>query len=117
MFLNFTNHPSAAWKEAQLEAARQYGEIVDLPFPDIMPEMSFEQVQQLADSYVGQITSQYGHDITVHVMGEMTFTFAVVTRLKAAGIACVASTTERRVIETPDGKRTYDFDFTQFRRY
>ena len=117
MFINLTNHPSTLWKKAQLEAARQYGEIVDCPFPNILPEMSYEQVQQLADSYVEKILSQYGHHITVHVMGEMTFTYAVVTRLKAAGIECLASTTERCVVETPDGKRTYEFDFAQFRRY
>ena len=117
MLINFTNHPSPLWGHAQLEAAKAYGEIVDLPFPNISPQMSSEQVQQLADFYVDKILSKYGSDVTVHIMGETTFTYAVVSRLKAAAVECIASTTKRLVVETSDGKRTYDFDFTKFRKY
>ena len=35
VFVNFTNHPSETWEEKQIEAAHQYGKIVDLPFPNV----------------------------------------------------------------------------------
>ena len=33
MLINLTNHPLSKWDEAQLQAAAQYGECVDIPFP------------------------------------------------------------------------------------
>ena len=55
-------------------------------------------------------------DVTVHVMGEMTFTYYLVSLLKAKGITCVASTTER-IIEEKDGMKTSLFKFVKFREY
>lgn len=40
MFVNFTNHPSGSWGAAQRRAAQVYGEILDLPFPDVPPALS-----------------------------------------------------------------------------
>lgn len=34
MFINLTNHPSDKWSKEQLEAARKYGEVVELVFPN-----------------------------------------------------------------------------------
>ena len=117
IFINLSNHPSSAWDEAQLEAARTYGEIVDMVFPPVPPEADHDEVNCLAEKYVGKIAKLAREaKVTVHVMGEMTFTYAVVSRLKAMGIACVASTTERIVVEA-DGKRTYTFRFSRFREY
>ena len=33
MFINHTNHSSKYWSDEQLVAARQYGDIIDMPFP------------------------------------------------------------------------------------
>jgi hypothetical protein len=52
----------------------------------------------------------------VHIMGEMTFTFALVNLLKEVGIKCIASTTKRNVEEI-DGKHVSTFQFVQFREY
>jgi hypothetical protein len=49
-------------------------------------------------------------------MGEMTFTFTLVKKLKQAGIPCLASTMERLVKEE-DGKKIVEFKFVQFREY
>lgn len=118
MFINLTNHPSALWDENQLAAARQYGEIEDLSFPDVLPTATAAEVQQLADHYTSLIIEMAGSKpAVVHVMGEMTFTTAVVSRLKAEGIKCVASTTERNTITMPDGKKVSEFRFVQFREY
>jgi len=117
LFINFSNHPSSAWSEQQLEAACQLGQVVDLPFPQVDPAMTGEQVQSLAGECVSTILGMGApDDLTVHVMGEMTVIFHVVTALKAHGVRCVASTTERMVTEA-DGKKITEFHFVQFREY
>ena len=118
LFINLTNHPSAHWSEKQLEAAREFGEIIDIPFPDILPECTAEDIQAQADEYAGKIETKFREtDVTVHVMGEMTFTFALVSRLKDIGIRCVASTTERIVTKNDDGTKLSEFSFVKFREY
>ena len=47
IFINHTNHPSARWSAAQRAAAEGYGEIVDLPFPDIAPDWDEAAVARL----------------------------------------------------------------------
>lgn len=116
--INFSNHPSSLWSEAQLSAAHAYGEVVDLPFPQVNPNMSEKELQALSSQYVDKILAMAkGDSITVHVMGEMTFTFLVVTRLKEMGIKCVSSTTERNASMTDDGKKVSEFKFVRFREY
>lgn len=115
-FINLSNHPSEGWSEEQLAAAQKYGEIVDIHFPNIEPSFTTSMVNSLAGITVDTIIA-LGKDITVHIMGEMTFTYAVVSRLKALGITCLASTTERNTITTPDGKKISEFKFVQLREY
>jgi hypothetical protein len=118
LFINFSNHPSCYWGDAQRAAAEKYGEICDLPFPVVDEQSSEEEVSQLADRYVATIMSMGEPDeITVHIMGEMTFTFMVVTRLKEMGIRCVASTTERKTSYRDDGTKLSEFSFVRFREY
>ena len=123
MLINLSNHPSELWSVEQMNAARQYGEIVDMPFPQISPEASHEDVAETARSFLNLIMTEAeaacknGDEVTVHIMGEMTFTFALVTLLKAEGIPCVASTTERKVSTTDDGKKISEFTFMRFREY
>ena len=118
MLINFSNHPSALWEEKQLKAAREYGDIVDIPFPDVSPEAGEEDILSLADQYVNKIMSFIdGRQATVHVMGEMTFAFSVVTQLRERGITCIASTTERDAEFISDGRKLSDFQFVRFRKY
>lgn len=116
MFINLTNHPSEGWSEEQLAAAHEYGEIVDIHFPNIEPDFSSSVVRNLADVTIETLTA-FGKNFVVHIMGEMTYTYAVVSRLKALGIICLASTTERNTVMTPDGKKVSEFKFVQFREY
>ena len=118
LLINFTNHPSNDWHTKQLEAAQQYGEIEDLSFPDISPAISEKELLPIVNQYVQKISS-IGKDYqtTVHIMGEMTFTFMVVTRLKEMGIKCVASTTERITTYNDDGTKLSEFSFVKFREY
>lgn len=119
LFLNLSNHSSDKWSKAQLDAARAYGEVVDMPFPEIDPGATTEEIHKLAEEYADRITSSYlGRDLmTVHLMGEMTFTFRLVTLLHARGVRCVASTTQRKTIELEGGKKESIFEFQAFREY
>ncbi|NBC09019.1 MAG: TIGR02221 family CRISPR-associated protein [Bacteroidetes bacterium] len=113
--INLSNHPSDKWPAEQLQAAReQYGYVRDIPFPAINPNMEAIQMQALVQEYFETIQSLT--PTAVHLMGEMTFTFALVQKLKAAGIPCVASTSHRKV-EERDGKKIVQFEFVQFRPY
>lgn len=119
LFLNLSNHPSDKWSKAQLDAARAYGEVVDMPFPEIDPGATTEEIHRLAEEYADRITSSYlGRDLmTVHLMGEMTFTFRLVTLLHARGVRCVASTTQRKTSELEGSKKESIFEFKEFREY
>ena len=117
MFINLTNHPSANWSKEQLSAARQYGEIVDLPFPIIEPSFTKDDILLLVKESTDAIMAIMDGETVVHVMGEMTFTHNLVNALKEMGITCLASTTKRNTVMTPDGKKVSDFKFVQFREY
>lgn len=116
MFINLTNHPSSGWSEEQKRAAKEYGEIIDVSFPEIGPDFTSKEVNELADKVVESIRKMDDYPV-VHVMGEMTMTYAIVSRLKAIGITCIASTTERNIVMMPDGRKVSEFKFVQFREY
>lgn len=115
MLLNLSNHPSPTWSAAQLQAATaQYGSVQDLPFPNIPPDATADEVRRLAEQYEAEVRRV--DPAAVHLMGEMTFTFALVNRLQAFGIPCIASTTER-IAEEREGQKIVTFRFVQFRNY
>ena len=118
MFINLSNHPSEIWSEEQIAEAEKYGCVLNMPFPNIRPDASAEEVQQLAQEYANQIAEKAEKElITVHVMGEMTFTYNLVASLKNMGIHCVASTTERKTYIDDSGMKVSEFKFIQFRDY
>jgi hypothetical protein len=115
MLLNLSNHPSQNWTTKQLVTAKNtYGRLLDMRFPNIPPELLGNELDDLVEEYLLAILKDKPK--AVHLMGEMTFTFRLVTRLKAAGIACIASTTNR-IVEERDGKKIVQFEFVQFRAY
>lgn len=116
MLINLTNHPLACWSKEQRAAGEKYGEIVDIPFPDVDPLLSSEKIREQAKALVEDILAKYENPV-VHVMGEMTLTLAIVSVLKAKGIKCIASTTKRFDKKTPTGDVIKDFKFAQFREY
>lgn len=118
MLINFSNHPSSLWGKKQLDAANEYGEIKDIPFPIVDPESNYSEIEELAEKYVEEILSySVSHKITVHVMGEMTLAFLVVSLLKEKGIECIASTTDRNSEMISDSQKISDFQFVRFRKY
>jgi CRISPR-associated Csx2 family protein len=121
MLINLSNHPSSTWNNEQIQAAaEQFGEVVDVPFPDIDPQWNAEQIEQLADEYLLKIEKmavEHQAKPTVHLMGEYTFCFALVRKLQTIGINCVVSTSQRQATLNPDGTKTIAFNFVQFRPY
>jgi len=120
MLINISNHPHEGWQPAQRKAAKIYGNIIDIPFPTIPPKATTAQVEKMAVEYLNDILSlirqHHNPPTVVHLMGEMTFTHTLVAKLRAKGIPCMASTTERMVTVNGDIKKTI-FKFTQFRPY
>ena len=105
--------------ETQTTAALAFGEeLVDMPFPTIDPEWDEARISDLVDEYVHLIVDAgRGYaSVTVHLMGEFTFCYALVHRLSAVGIRCVASCTRREVHSTDQGL-VHAFHFVQFRAY
>lgn len=117
LFLNLSNHPYSEWQEEQRKAAEVYGECKDMPFPQVDPDATEKQINDLVEQYVKQITPYTKtNKVTVHLMGEMCFTYRMVKRLSALGIRCVCSTSYRIVRAEGNGKYV-EFQFKQFRDY
>lgn len=119
MFINISNHPSSVWKEDQLVAAKTYGEIYDISFPNIPPQMDTYEMKTIVCEYIQKIEEIVcGRDdsLVVHVMGETVFTFMLVTALLQKKIHVVSSTTERIVCYEGEVKQT-TFRFVRFREY
>ena len=118
IFLNVSNHPVAKWSASQIDEAQKYGTIDEIGFPVVPPDMDNNEYNALIEECLAKINEIIsGKNATVHIMGEMTLTFALVKRLQARGVRCVASTTERCVRETDDGAKESIFKFVQFREY
>ena len=113
--VNCSHHPFTKWKVAQRELALQrYGKVEDVPFPMIDPTISADALVILVEQFYRQIKAM--QPTAVHLMGEMTFTYALVQRLKNIGITCIASTGERTVEDIADGQLV-QFAFVGFRVY
>lgn len=116
MLINLSNHPSEKWAEKQRKAAKSvYGSILDMPFPQVPPESSMDEVNKMVNDYTNKIMEY--QPVAVHIMGELTFTFSLVDQLMNRGISCIASTTQRNVEEEEDGVRKVRFEFVRFREY
>lgn len=117
VFLNLSNHSYDSWNVEQKEAAAVYGRCIDIPFPLVNAWADESVIDQLADRLEQEVMKYAEHyQVTVHLMGEMTLCFALLTRLGRRGIPCVASSASRNVIEK-EGVRTSVFAFSRFRRY
>lgn len=116
MLLNLSNHPSNTWSAEQTAAARiQFRHIEDIAFPHVLPDAGSDDIRQLAEKYYHLIREK--DPTAVHVMGELTFCFALIPMLQRAGIPCYASTTVRDVTEDPELGKISVFRFVRFRQY
>ena len=118
ILINLSNHPYKKWNTIQKEAAQIYGTCIDIPFPQIEAEADEKQIQELVQQYFNQIinySSQY--IVTVPIMGEMTFVYNLIYKLKKSGICCIASTANRDVNEIDETRKQVNFKFIRFRKY
>ena len=106
-FINFTNHPSAHWNPTQTVCARQYGEIEDIPFPDIPPEMTQDELYALAEQYLVRLLSK--EPCCVLCQGESVFTALMVSMSKR--------TVQESTNENGQTVKCALFEFTGFREY
>ena len=120
-FYNVTNHPSERWSEKQIEAAKEFGEIIDLPFPEVPADATERVIHSFAADIVGtMLAKKLTEDdcqITALVQGEMTLVYSIVTGAKMEGIQCYAATSARNTVENADGTKTVKFEFDHFRAY
>ncbi len=116
MLLNLTNHPASSWPENQLIATKKlFGTIEDYPFPQIDPAMDHASLDKLVEDFVQTVRKK--DPTAIHIMGELTFTYRLVNRLKELGYRCIASTTTRKVTYDEQGNKISTFKFVQFREY
>ena len=115
MLLNFTNHPFDSWDETQKQIAiNEYQSIIDYPFPEINPELDEIDLEQLVRKHLIKIINLKPD--TVHIMGEMNFTFQMIYFLMQNNIPCVASTSVR-MMEKKGNQIINTFKFERFRKY
>lgn len=119
LLVNLSNHPYKDWSESQKKAAEKYGEVQDMAFPAIDPAMKIDDIKkEIAAPQIYEIKNMCKERrITVHIMGEMFYTFYVVSQLKAFGIQCICSTSERIVEDLGGGEKKVTFRFKRFRDY
>lgn len=118
LFINISNHPVSRWGDSQKGSAKRYGKISEIPFPEVPERGNPQEIEGLCKEYMTKILVMSNYrPCTIHIMGEMTFTYAMVNLLKSHGYTCVASTTKRIVEELPDGSKNVKFEFCQFREY
>lgn len=119
VFINLTNHPSSKWSEKQLAAAKEYGEVIDIPFPVIDPYADSAEIDRAVDEYFSKITKY--DSPTVLIQGEFIFTYRMISRLKENGIKTVAGCSIRQSSEVIDAdgvtNKKVRFDFIAFKEY
>ncbi len=119
MLINISNHPSSRWgKEQKEEASKQFGGVVDIPFPNIDPHATDMTAFEPELSYYdeeGECTIFVNPKVDViHLMGEMSFFSYFSNKLMKRGYKICVSTTERQAVVV-DGIKKSIFKFIQFR--
>lgn len=118
LLINLSNHPYALWEQKQRDAAEVYGECIDLPFPNIEPSYDETRIESMAKEYFDKIQKMRGdYQLTVHVMGEFTFSCSLIEKLRKNGIVCIASCAERQVEIVGNCIKQVVFNFERFREY
>ncbi len=117
-FINLSNHISTNWSEAQINAAREYGEIIDYPFPGVSVEWDEVTIDKMSDEIVGKVISMKPK--AVMCQGEFTMCFNIVRKLLKKGVCVVSACSERNCEEVMEGgvsKKIMYFEFVRFRNY
>lgn len=114
IFINLTNHPSEKWGEKQINEANKYGQIIDMPFPEINPYWDEDEINELISQYYLLICEK--KPSAVLCQGEFTFCYGLIKKLLDGNIRTLAACSERKTI-TLAGKKISKFEFVKFRKY
>lgn len=119
MLINLSNHPFTTWSNKQKnDAIAQYGEVIDYPFPHVSPDNDIDEIKELAKNIFQEIINLHeDKEITIHIMGEFSLVFQMVSLFQTKGIPCILSTSNRIVEAQKDGSKKVFFDFLKFRSY
>lgn len=118
ILINLSNHPFIDWEERQIQAATHYGKVIDIPFPIVDEYADEYYITELALSYLQKIkTMGSPQEVTIHLMGEMTFCFALLKLLQQDKYTCIASTSKRLVENLEPSQKQVTFQFERFRKY
>ena len=119
MLINFSNHPYEMWSEKQRESAKQYGEVLDFPFPPVAPDIDTEDLRKIVQDCAEKIEAM--NPTAVMVAGEFTLIFMLVDKLLQDGVKVICTcsrrlTTERK-LSGDSNEKTSIFVFERFREY
>jgi hypothetical protein len=110
MFFNVSNHPSYTWGDTQKESAAEYGEVIDIQFPNVNPKATIDEISKLSKGVARQVHALASKDERhgAMVQGEYTTVYQILRHLESR-IDTFAATSTR----SSDGK----FTFVGFRPY
>lgn len=118
-FINFSNHPSNNWSVYQKETAEKYGEIIDISFPNVEPEMDEAGIEKLAEECYEKIKNS--NPAAVMCQGEFGLSYKVIQLLKKDNYKVLYACSKRETIEEKrdDGSisKSSIFRFVKFREY
>lgn len=128
MFINFSNHPSKCWSAAQIDAARCFGNIYDVQFPDVLVDNTEEDILKLSEEQITvlkETAKKEGKSLnqtTIMCQGEFSLSYAVISKLKKRYPKCkvVCAVSQRNVVEKQVGEineKRVLFSFCGFREY
>lgn len=130
MFFNISNHPANAerttWSAEQIEAAAKLGgEVVDLPFPTVTPDITDDEYRAIAREVARDVAGMWRgrtdgrKEMVAMVAGEYVMTIMIIAELQALGFTCYFGQSDRVAEERmEDGKLVvvHKFVFRGFRR-
>ena len=112
--INISNHPSEKWEENQ---KRDFEEVVDMPFPNIVLHSNFDQIADQLYDKVREHLKARPWDTAIMVQGQHPATFAIVACFLNAGYKVLSAYTERMSVDNVDGTKTSKFVFGGYQEY
>lgn len=133
VFVNCTHHAVKSWPPEQVSAAQEYGDIMEIPFPNVPATATAGDVHKMAcdllDRFVHMAVAR--GDATVHLMGEHTLCGALMREYERRSAAELGGgltsdpvyvdhlrfvvTANEREATYENGRRRFNWRFVAFR--
>ena len=112
--LVISNHPPAGWGKEQKAG---WDTIDHIPFPNVPPTFSFQEVSEMAEILLGKIgewknTHAEGK---ISIQGEFTLSSILTLAIQRYDGWVLTFPTTERVVEEKDGKKMSTFKFVRWR--